>query len=231
MKHEILYTPSFGMLAVTLSPGDSLKAEAGSMVAMEDGVSLGTSLGGTGGGFLASLTTFFMALLRRLFGGESFFVNTFTATREARVFLAPTMVGDLRALEVSPGSRLLIQSGSYLASTPGVTLRIRWGGLRSILGREGAFLLEASGAGTVFINSYGAIEELEVHGALVVDTGHLVAFTDSLNFRLRLAGGGLWTAFKSGEGLVFEFTGHGKLLLQTRNLPGLVRWIAPSLPV
>jgi len=231
MKHEILYAPSFGMLRLDLEPGESIVVESGSMVGMSPNMAIATSIGGTRHGFFGALFNFLVALVRKFLGGESMFFNTYTPRGASGwLWVAPAMVGDLVALPVTKGMPVIIQPGSYVASTTGVLLKTRWGGLRSILGREGAFLLEASGDGTVWVNSYGGIKEVQVSGSLICDTGHMVAFDSSLSYSLRMAGKGLLTAFKSGEGLVFEFQGSGRLFIQSRNLSSLVSWIIPSLP-
>jgi uncharacterized protein (TIGR00266 family) len=231
MKHEVLFRPSFAMVKLRLEPGESIVVESGAMVAKSTNMKVKTSIGATHSGFFGAFFRFFLALVRKFLGGESMFFNTFTPQGgPGEVWIAPAMVGDLLPLDVLPGKPVLIQSGSYVASTPGVQIRTRWGGLRSLLGREGAFLLQAGGEGQVWVNAYGGIKEVQLDGAFVCDTGHMVAFDSTLDYRLRLAGKGLLTAFKSGEGFVFEFHGTGRLLLQSRNLDSLVSWVSPLLP-
>ena len=71
------------------------------------------------------------------------------------------------------------------------------------------------------INSYGAIEKIEVTGNYIVDTGHVVGWQGDLTYKIRRAGG--WkSTLLSGEGLVLEFSGTGTLWIQTRNLSSLV---------
>ena len=60
--------------------------------------------------------------------------------------------------------------------------------------------------------------------------GHLVAFDSSLNFKIRSAGGGLMGLVASGEGLVCEFTGQGRIYIQSRNLGSLAGWLTGLLP-
>lgn len=231
MKHEIQYAPSFAMARFDLEAGEEIVVEAGSMVGMSTNMGLKTSIGGTRQGFFGKLVNFFIALIRKFLGGESMFFNTYSPAGGAgTLYVSPALVGDLVTREVTPGKGIIIQPGSFVCSTPGVVLKTKWGGLKSILGREGAFLLKADGQGTVWVNAYGGIKEIDCAGSYIVDTGHMVAFDDSLNYKLRMAGGGAWTAFKSGEGFVFEFQGTGKLLLQSRNLDTLVSWITPALP-
>jgi uncharacterized protein (TIGR00266 family) len=230
MKHEILFKPSFAMVKFSLEPGESITTEAGSMVGMSPNMGIKTSIGGTAMGFFGKLLNFLLALIRKVLGGESMFFNTYTPAGAGSLWVAPAMVGDMVAMDITPGNPIIIQPGSYVANTPGIALKTKWGGLRSILGKEGAFLLEASGAGTIWVNAYGGIKEIAVNGSLVLDTGHMVAFDSSLNYRLKMAGGGMLTALKSGEGLVFEFSGNGRLLIQSRNVDSLVSWVTPTLP-
>jgi len=219
------------MARFDLEAGDEIVVEAGSMVGMSPNMGVKTSIGGTKMGFFGKLVNIFIALIRKFLGGESMFFNTYSPAGGAgTLYVSPALVGDLVSMDVGAGKGVIIQPGSFVCATPGVVLKTRWGGFRSIFGREGAFLLKAEGQGTVWINAYGGIKEIECAGSFIVDTGHMVAFDESLNYKLRVAGGGAWTAFKSGEGLVFEFQGNGKLLLQSRNLDTLVSWITPALP-
>lgn len=231
MKHEITFKPSFAMIRFDMEPGESVITEAGSMVGMSTNMSIKTSIGGTQQGFFGKLFNFVIAFIRKFLGGESMFFNTYSPSGAGgNLLVSPALVGDIVSLPVSASKPVIIQPGSFVASTPGVVLKTKWGGLRSILGREGAFLLQASGEGEVWINAYGGIREIDVAGEFLVDTGHMVAFDASLNYKLRMAGGGMLTAFKSGEGLIFEFSGNGKLLIQSRNVGSLVSWITPALP-
>lgn len=231
MKHEILFKPSFSTVRFDLEPGESVVTESGSMMSMSPNLAMKTSIGGTNQGFFAKLLNFFAAFVRKFLGGESMFFNQYTATsNKGSIWLAPAMVGDMTVMAVSPDKPVIIQPGSFVACTPGVSLKTRWGGFRSIFGGEGAFLLQAQGDGQVWISSFGGIQEVQVDGEFICDTGHMVAFETTLDFKLGMAGQGAWTAIKSGEGLVFRFSGKGRLLLQSRNMSTLVSWITPSLP-
>ena len=105
-------------------------------------------------------------------------------------------------------------------------LATRFGGIKAFFSGEGAFVIACRGYGQVFFNSYGAILEREVHGTLVVDTGHVVGWEPTLEYTIRGMGGVKQTLF-SGEGLVMAFEGVGKIYLQSRHVPALVRWLAP----
>ncbi len=85
------------------------------------------------------------------------------------MWLAPPLSGGIKHVRLQ-GETVLFGAGSYLASAGDVDVKVRWGGLRAILAREGVFFIEASGVGDLWITSYGAIEELPCDGTLVVDS-------------------------------------------------------------
>lgn len=229
MKHEILYGPSAALLRVELGAGETVTAESGAMVSRSSCVGMKTRMNSSRkAGFFAKLWSVLVAFFRKLAGGESFFVNDFLADAAGEVTFAPTLSGAIHHRRLQ-GEHLIVQPGSFLASTGDVDARVKWGGLKSIFAKEGAFLLDVSGSGDLFFNSYGGIQEISLNGTYVVDTGHMVAFEPSLNYRIRAAGGGLMGLVASGEGLICEFSGQGKVWIQSRNLSALVGWITPRL--
>jgi uncharacterized protein (TIGR00266 family) len=135
-------------------------------------------------------------------------------------------------MTLAAGQTLFLQSGAYVAHIGDqLTLDTKWGGVRSFFGGVGFFLLRIVGPGTVFYSSYGAIHQVEVGPAgYTADTGHIVGFSEGLNYRVRTFGGfkGL---FFSGEGLVCDFSGQGTLFLQTRNPSSLASFLHPFRPV
>lgn len=109
---------------------------------------------------------------------------------------------------------------------------VEFGGSKTFFGGEGLFLLEMSGTGPAFVSSYGAIDEVTVDPGetVVVDTGHIVAFEETLEFDVRRVGGLKSTLF-SGEGLVCEFSGEGRVWTQTRSPGAFLAWLIPKLPI
>ena len=223
--------PSYGMAVVTLDAGEEITAESGAMVAMSSQLTVDTTFNGTGGG---GLLDFFQAalvgLVRKFLAGETMFVNTYKANSAGQqVMLAPAMSGDVVQVSLSGGRAVTVQAGSYLASTKGVKEDLIWGGFSMLFSGEGAFFLKCSGEGELLINSYGAINKVEVDGSYRVDTSHVVAFEGDLRYTIKKAGG--WkSTLLSGEGLVLEFTGKGTVWLQTRSVASLVGWVSPLLP-
>lgn len=219
MQHDILDSPDFAMLQFTLSAGESVVAEGGAMVAKDAQVEIQTNMRG---GLLG-------AAKRKLLGGESLFQNTFTAKADGqRLYLAPPPEGDLKARTLAAGEVFYLQSGAYVAHIGAeLTMDTKWGGIRSFFGGVGFFMLRVVGPGTLFYGSYGALHEVRVDAAgYTVDTGHIVAFTDGLQYQVRTFNGfkGL---FFSGEGLVCDFEGQGSVFIQTRNASSLVSFLHP----
>jgi uncharacterized protein (TIGR00266 family) len=91
---------------------------------------------------------------------------------------------------------------------------------------ESLIMLRASGTGDLFLSSYGAIHPVRVEGSYIVDTTNIVAFDESLTFRVRPLGGVKSLLF-SKEGLVCEFTGTGRLWIQTRSVDSLAAFLHP----
>ncbi len=221
MQYQITHKPSFSLLKLRLGPGQSIKSEAGAMVYMSSRMQVETKMGS---GFLS-------ALGRKFFGGESFFFNTYIAPSEGgEIGIAPDLPGDIIELDLG-GKSLFVQSGSYLASDIGIQVNSKFGGLRSLFGGEGLFLLEISGVGKVFLSSYGSILPIRVEGEYTVDTGHIVAFENSLQFTVGKAGGSWKSTFFSGEGLVANFKGNGTLWIQSRVPSGFISWLVRLLPI
>jgi uncharacterized protein (TIGR00266 family) len=230
MQYRVEHGPVFAWLRVTLAPGESVLAEAGAMVTRTPALGMSTRLNaGRRAGVFRVIVAFFVALIRKVFGGETMFVNEFGGPAGGEVVLAPSLSGHIAQKRLGSGSRLFVQRGSWLASTGDVDAKVRFGGLRTLLGGEGLVLLECDGDGDVFVNSYGGITEVPVNGRFVVDTGHIVAFDGTLDFKVRSIGGFKSFLF-SGEGLVCEFSGRGTVYVQSRNIDALVTWITPLLP-
>lgn len=221
MDVEILYKPSYSMGVIKLSGGEQVRVEGGAMVSMSAGVTLETK---ATGGFMKSLA-------RSVLGGESFFQNTFIAPPGGGVVsVAPALPGDMFSL-VLHNEALMVQSGSYVASEAGVELDTKWGGAKTFFASEGLVMLRASGSGELLLSSYGAIHEMNLAQGekYTVDTGHLVAFSEGISFTVNKVGGLKSTIF-SGEGLVVELTGPGRVLMQTRSTDAFLSWLIPKLP-
>lgn len=230
VAHQITHGPSFAMLAVDLVPGQILVAEAGAMVARNQHVQMAVKLNASpAAGFIATLKALVIAFIRKFIGGETFIVNHFTAPSPGRVWLAPAMSGHVAHRRMN-GEKLILSTGAYLAHVGNLDINVKFGGLKGILAKEGAFWLEVSGVGELWFTSYGGIETLEIHEPFMIDNGHVVGYEGNLNMNIKRPGGGMMGLVASGEGLVCEFTGQGRVYIQSRNLGSLVSWLSPLLP-
>ena len=225
MHFDIQYRPAHSLATVHLEPGESVRAEASAMVGMTRNLSVTTDgpMGGRGG-LLGSMK-------RAVLGGETFFTNTFTARgTPGHVTLAPTLSGDMVAVQLERGSPLYIQGSSYVAAPDTVELDTRWQGFKGFFSGESLFFLEASGSGPVLVNAFGAIEQFELDGEVIVDTGHLVAFESGIEYEVTKASRGWIASFLSGEGLVLRMVGRGRVYLQSRNPNEYGRAVGTLLP-
>lgn len=222
MQEEILYSPEFAVVRLKMFPGESVIVEPGAMISMTPNLEVESEF--ARGGLLQTLG-------RAVFGAESFFTTTFTAKGEGELVLGRGQPGDMAVVNLN-NETIYVQSGAFVACTQGVNVSARWGGVRSFFGIHGLFLLEISGTGKVVLASFGSLHEtnLGVGEDYIVDTGHVAAFHGSTMYTVRSVGG--FKAFlTSGEGLVCQFRGPGKVWVQTRNPGAYVAWVDSFRPV
>lgn len=222
MRCQILYQPSYSLAVVYVAPGEEIQAESGAMVSMSSNIELDTEMKGG----------FFGALGRSVLGGESFFTSKYRAQgAPGELTLAPTLPGDIGALELQ-GHTFYLKSGAYLAADAALAVDSTWGGARGFFGSGGFFLLRVQGSGTILFTAYGALHQRDLAPGerLMVDTGHVVGFTDGMQFNVRKAGKGWFSTVASGEGLACEFVGPGRIYMQTRSEESLVNWMVARMP-
>ena len=192
MRYEIMQPGAFAFLKVQLEAGESIKAESDAMMAMSGNIKVeGKMEGGMLGG-----------LARKFLSGESLFFQHLTAQGQAgEAVLAPPIPGDVSAYELT-GNTLCITSGGFLAAEESVKIETKMQNLgKGLFSGAGLFVVKASGTGTLFFNSFGAIYplELQVGEEMVVDTGHLVAWDADMNYKVTKASSGIMSSLTSGE--------------------------------
>jgi len=220
MQVTLKHQPSYSLAIVTLAANEPVKVEPGAMVSYSDGVAVETKAeGGLFGG------------LKRMVGGESFFQNTYTAPAQGgEITLAPSLPGDMTIIYVG-NNDFMMRSGAYIACEIGVSMDTKWGGAKGFFGSGSLLLLKVSGQGQVVAGCYGALEErvLAAGQHYTIDTGHIVGFDASVQFQVRRVGG--WkSTLLSGEGLVCDLTGPGRVLMQTRSEDAFLGWLIPNCP-
>lgn len=212
MKAEIQNRPAFANVHIALASGDTVIAESDAMAHMSASVRLKARLAG---GFLT-------ALIRRLFGRESMFVNEFSTETGGNLVLTQPYPGDIDCIDLDR-TTVYLQPGAFVACEPTVNIGVGWAGFASLIGREGLFRLKASGKGKVWFGAYGGIWARDVDGELVVDSGHLVAYEPTLAIRVGMPAG-IFSSLFGGEGLVTRVRGQGRIYLQSRSIDALAHW-------
>jgi uncharacterized protein (TIGR00266 family) len=207
--------PDYGFVTIQIPAGKKLKVEAAAMATMDTNIEMKSKLKG---GFSRFLT------------GESLFINDFTAKNgPGQIQLAPACPGDVDHVYLD-NETIYLQNSAFLASDEAINIETKFQGLsRGFFSGESFFLIQCSGKGDLWFNSFGGIIEIDVQEGYVVDTGHIVAFTSGLNYEISRVGG-YKSLFFSGEGLVCRFSGAGKVWVQTRKIAPFLGWINPFRP-
>ena len=214
-ESQISARPDFSFLSVILKAEQTIKVEASAMATMDTNLRMKTKLRGG---------------LGRLLTGESIFVNEFTAEKgPGEIGIAPGSPGDMERVFLE-NDTIFLQSSSYVASSPDVTIESKWQGFtKGFFSGEKLFLIRCSGRGDLWFNTYGGMIPIDVSGEYIVDTGHVVAFTAGLDYKVGRVGG-YKSLFFSGEGLICRFSGQGRVWIQTRKLGAFASWVYPFRP-
>ena len=220
MDISVECSPAYSMAYVSLLAGESFVVEHGAMAMMSEGVAVKGSLhGGVG-----------RAIMRKTFGEESFFMGTYTAeVHGAWIAVAPPFPGDVTILEIDHHHPMICETGAVVGHADTVHVDVKYAGARAIVLREGAATLRLHGEGKALLSSYGGIQRFELgeEQSLVVDTGHLVAWSEGMQLRIGMLGGAVASQL-TGEGLVARLTGPGVLYVQTRAEQEFKSWLFPD---
>ncbi|MDD2997719.1 MAG: TIGR00266 family protein [Candidatus Riflebacteria bacterium] len=223
MQVELLFPGSYCMAKIALKSGEAFRAESGAMVAMSESVEVeGKAEGGMVGMF------------KRAFTGESLFLQTLKASRgDGEVFISPSEPGDVNIIELNGANDFFLQKGGFLAAENGVNIEaVSQGFFKGIMSGEGMFIQKASGKGKLLISSFGGIYKISLAPGqkYVVDNGHLVAWSHSVQYEVKKAAGGWMSSLTSGEGFACHITGPGDVYFQTRNPTGFGAWVRQFIP-
>jgi len=222
--HEVDYKV-FGddlqFVEIELDPGETVIAEAGMMMYMEDGISFETKMGDGSkpkAGFLDKL----VSAGKRAITGESLFMTHFTNTapggKRHAAFGAP-YPGKIIAIDLDEANgELICQKDSFLCAALGTELTIAFNKRigSGLFGGEGFILQRLRGDGMVFVHAGGTIVEKRLNNEkIMVDTGCLVAFENTISYDIQMAGN-LKSMIFGGEGLFLAtMQGTGRVWLQS----------------
>lgn len=222
MKYEIIGS-SVPVVEFELQKGEKIYSQSGGLAWMDQSISMDTNMRG---GIAKSLT--------RMFGGESIFMSTFSATQDSsRIAFASGFVGDVLPMDVS--KPIIVQKTAFLCAQDSVQLNMVFTKRFSsgLFGGEGFVLQKLSGSGLAFLEVDGNVREitLEPGQVLKVDSGHIAAFEESVSYEIQVVNGVKNMLF-GGEGIFFAvLRGPGKVWLQTMNIHDLANKIIPYIPV
>lgn len=235
-SHEIDYQikgEGIQVVEVELDPQETVIAEAGAMVYMEDGIEFETKMGDGSNpnqGFLGKL----VSVGTRILTGESAFMTHFTqrGPGKAKVAFAAPYPGTIMPVDLSEiqEQTLIVQKDSFLCAALGTKVSIHFNKRlgSGLVGGEGFILQKLEGDGQAFIHAGGTIIEKQLDNeTLRVDTGCVVAFESTVNFDIQTAGG-LKSMLFGGEGMFLAtLSGTGKVWLQSMPFRKLVAALAP----
>lgn len=234
-SHEIdykIFGDDIQFVEVELDPNETVIAEAGSMVYMEDGISFETRMGDGSRPDQGMMGKLFEAG-SRLLTGESLFITHFTnkAFGKKKIAFAAPYPGTIVPLDLREHrNSIMVQKDGFLAAAYGtrlsITLNRRLGA--GIFGGEGFILQKLEGDGKAFIHAGGTVIEKQLNNDLLrIDTGCVVAFEPSLDFDIE-ASGSLKSMVFGGEGLFLAtMRGTGRVWLQSMPIRKLVRALSP----
>lgn len=220
---------------ITLDPGEMVQAEAGSMMFMQDGIVMNTTLDPNqqGGGLVGKL---FQGAKRAL-SGDTFFVTTFAnaANHRQDVAFSSHFPGKILPVQLPDwGGTIIAQKDAFLCAARGATVTVAF--TRRIgagfFGGEGFILQRIDGDGLAFLHACGTLHEIDLAPGetLRVDTGCLVAMEAQVDYDIQMVPG-IKTALFGGEGLFFAaLRGPGRVLLQTLPFSRLADRILAAAP-
>ncbi|MER2997420.1 TIGR00266 family protein [Pontibacter populi] len=236
-SHEIDYK-IFGndiqVLEIELDPQETVIAEAGAMVYMEEGIDFQTKMGDGSNpsqGFLGKL----VSAGSRLITGESLFMTHFThmGHGKSRVAFSAPYPGTILSVDLTTvrNRTLITQKDAFLAAALGTKLSIHFNQRlgAGFFGGEGFILQKMQGDGMAFIHAGGTIVEKQLNNeTLRVDTGCVVAFEEGIDFSVQRAGG-LKSMIFGGEGLFLAtLRGTGRVWLQSMPVKKLIQALMPQ---
>lgn len=213
------------VIRIRLKPGQELFAEAGKMLYKQPQVSWETRMSGD------TIGDKLIGAVKRKLMGESLFLTYFRSNGAGEVGFAGSYPGRIQAFELAAGQSVLVQRDSFLVAQSTAQLNIAF--TRKLgagfFGGEGFILEKLTGPGTVFIHAGGDFIEFNLapNEVLQLDTGSLVAFDETVDYDIQLAGG-IRTALFGGEGLFLAtLRGPGRVIVQSMTLAKMRRELAP----
>ena len=233
-----LHGDDMQFVEIELDPGEAAVGEAGSMMYMEDGITMTTVFGdGSAGSSAGGLFGKLLGAGKRLITGESLFTTVYTnqGNGKRKVAFAAPYTGKIIPFDLSQiGGTLICQRDAFLCAAKGVSLGIAFQRKlgTGFFGGEGFIMQKLEGDGLAFVHSGGTVlkRDLAPGEVLRVDTGCVVAYTPDVDFDIQYVGG-IKTALFGGEGLFFAtLRGPGTVWIQSLPFARLASRIFAAAP-
>ncbi len=224
---------SIQIVEVELDPMETVIAEAGAMLFMEEGIMFETKMG-DGSNPSQGLFDKLLSAGSRMLTGESLFMTHFTnrGNRKAKVGFSEPYPGTIIPVDLatSPNHELVVQKDGFLCAAYGTKLSIVFNRKigAGLVGGEGFILQKLSGDGKAFVHAGGTVIERTLNNeTLRVDTGCVVAFESHIDFDVESTGS-LKSMVFGGEGIFLAtLRGSGKVWLQSMPIRKLVQALSP----
>lgn len=225
MKYQIQGDSDCPLVHIHLDKNEVVKIERGAMAYLSN-----VELSGKMNSKKKGVGGLISAMGRSLTSGESLFMTHAKGlTNDAFIGVAPSVPGKIQCLKVDSMHQYCLNTGAFLCCDDSVSyvMKKQTVGKALLGGTGGFFIMATEGTGDVMVNAFGDLLALEVRSdhPITIDNEHVVAWDASLDYDIRIASGTF--GFTTGEGLVNEFHGNGKVLIQTRNIHNLAQAIQP----
>jgi len=217
------------VLDVILKKGEAVHLEGGVMAYHDENMTIETTKAAKG----------LMKSMKRMLAGEKFWMNKYTAQEDGIVGMAPNYPGDIMHIKIKQGDEWVVFKNGFMGCSPGLQMDTKFKGMKKALigtGKSFQLVVRAEEQDEdMFISALGGfmIRDLDEGETLRIDNDHFVAREQSVDWGHKTVGGVKSTLF-SGEGLIIEARGPGKVILQTRSNIAFARWmvnaIKPYLP-
>lgn len=218
--YEIKFPGASCVMDVILKKGQSVNVESGAMIYHDTQMTLETIKASKG----------VLSSLKRTLAGEKFWMNKFTAEEDGVVGVGPSFPGDIKHLKIEKGEEWVIFKNAFIACSPGLEMGTKFKGMKKAIVSTGrSFQLVARAEENdedLIISALGGFitRELAEGETLRIDNDHFVAREKSVDWGHRMVGGFKSSLF-SGEGIIIEARGPGKIIMQTRSNVAFAEWI------
>lgn len=238
-NHEIDYQiigEEMQCVEIELDPQETVVAEAGSLMMMEQDIHMETIFG-DGSKPNDSIFGKILGAGKRLLTGESLFMTTYThmGTGKRHVTFASPYPGKIIPMNLAElNHKIICQKDAFLCAAKGVSVGIEFQKKlgTGLFGGEGFIMQKVEGDGMAFLHAGGTIieKELTPGETLKIDTGCIVGFTSNVNYDIEFVGG-IKNTFFGGEGVFFaKLSGPGKVWIQSLPFSRLADRIISSAP-